>query len=145
MRVVGAVVFGAALVLLGACGKEQVAPPIVWHTLEEGEALARKEHKLLVIHFGAAYELASKYYDVETWPDPEVRAAMRDYIAVKVDCEDDEEPRVEELLRRFRIRGLATVLVYDEERGELARAEEYTRPHPMARFLTDARRRAAGR
>jgi thiol:disulfide interchange protein DsbD len=131
----------ALTVALAACGKSrrEEPPPIVWHTMAEGEALAKKEHKLALIFFGAEWSKADKELEYETFPAREVREELRDWIAIKVDVTDDEDPEVEKLKRRFDMKGCPMTLVgvdFDDpwtpDRSEAVRYNEFVKAPVMA-------------
>ena len=81
------IAFGA---LALACGKEPLAPPppIVWHDLATGEALARKEHRPAVVFACADWSVADMMLKRDTFPHPDVRQAMKDFVAIEIDRND---------------------------------------------------------
>ncbi len=132
------------LLLVGSlgCGKtrNEPPPPIVWHTLAEGEPIARKKHELALIHFGADWSKADLEVERETIPSAEVREELRDWIVIKVDITDDEEREVQKAKERFKIIGDPVTLAIDfEHERELFRFNEYMKPPVLAQALRDAK------
>jgi thiol:disulfide interchange protein len=140
----------ALVVALLACGKarKDPAPPLVFYSLEEGEAAARRRHELALVFFGADWSTADKELEYSTFPDPEVREAMRDWIAIKVDMTDDEAPGLREKLDRFKVIGDPSTILVDFDDpggGELLRFNEYVKPMTMASAIRAAAARARSR
>ncbi|MBX3207670.1 MAG: thioredoxin family protein [Labilithrix sp.] len=135
-----------------ACGKSSVEPPpTVWHDLATGEAIARKEHKPAVVFFFAEWSVADKMLAEQTFPDPDVRAAMKDFVAIKVDVTNDEDRAVRRAQERFLVVGVPTIIVlasFDPppddasarlRNDELFRAHEFMKPGPLAASLRSAK------
>lgn len=133
----------AFVLALAACGKtSNRPPPLVWHSLAEGEALARREHKLALVFFGADWSVADMRLERETFPSSEVRNELRDWVAIKVDMTDEEVPGRDEITNRFRMAGVPTVLAYDFENDvELCRYSELVSPATMAAALREVKAR----
>lgn len=141
---------GLALIacLACSCGKKPAVapPPIVWHNLVSGEALARREHKPAVVYVTAEWSLADKMLDDQTFPDPEVRAAMRPFVAIRVDMTDDDNPEAIKACHRFKCLGVPTILAMRSfeayPAGELFRSQEYMEPSKLAARLREAAAKA---
>ena len=128
---------------------------VAWHDLTTGEAIAFVEHRRAVVFAHAEWSTADKELAVKTFPAPEVRRAMRGFVAIDVDATDDELPETMLATKRFRVVGVPTILVtddlgaypYDEypsepNAAELLRIDEYTPPEELAEALDGARRRS---
>jgi thiol:disulfide interchange protein len=138
------------VVALLACGKSRAdpPPPLVFYSLEEGEAAARRRHELALVFFGAEWSSADKELEHSTFPDPEVREAMRDWIAIKVDMTDEDAPGLRAKLDRFKVLGdPSTILIdFDDPEGrELLRFNELVQPITMASAIRAATARAKSR
>jgi hypothetical protein len=120
------------------CGKKpanDAAPPLVWHSLAEGEALSRRENRPAVVFFFAEWSKADKELDEVTFKDPDVRAALKDFVMIRVDCTDDEDRETELAKERFKVVGVPTVIARDTFRYgglEVFRFNEYVAPEKFA-------------
>lgn len=133
--------------LLGACNKskEKAPPPLAVYALREGEAVARRDHKLALVFFGADWSTADKELEYTTFPDPQVREALRDWVVIKVDMTDEDTPGLNEAKERFKIIGDPTTILIDLEDpqiGELNRFNEFVKPITMASAIYAAAARA---
>ncbi len=144
----------ALIAALGSCGKSPAGEPqpIVWHTMAEGEALAKNEHKLALIFFGAEWSTADKELEHQTFPDREVREELRDWVAIKVDVTDDEDPEVNKLKNRFRMVGDPLTIVgldfndpWNPDGSEAVRYNEFVKPSVMAAAIRLAKVTAKSR
>jgi thiol:disulfide interchange protein len=129
----------AALALLCACGKTDVAPSTVWYDLGAGESLMKKTHKPAVIFVHAEWSSADKELEHKTFPAPEVRAAMKDFIAISVDATDDEDPATQAALRRFDVKGVPTIIILDDTKREITRFNEFVTAPRLAASIRAAR------
>ncbi len=146
----------ACLVLLTACGKTADPPPIVWHDLASGEALARREHRPVVVFVHATWSTADVMLEREVFPSPEVRRAMSGFVAIDVDASDDELPETRRAQNRFQVVGVPTIIVTDdlgayphgppyppeENPAELFRANELLTAPQLATAIHRARARS---
>ena len=147
--------FLVALSLLAvSCGKTDIAPPIEWHDLATGERKARRTGKPAVVFFFATWSAADMELDRVTFPSPEVRTAMRDFIAIKIDASDDEKPETKSAIARFDVKGVPTIIMLDDfdrypsangsyPRGnpyDLYRAYNALPPNQLAIYLRVAKR-----
>ncbi|HEY8075025.1 MAG TPA: thioredoxin family protein, partial [Labilithrix sp.] len=101
------------LVALVACGKMDDPSPTVWHDLASGEAVARREHRPVVVFVHARWSTADVMLERESFPSPAVRRAMRGFVAIDVDASDDEDPKTRAATQRFCVRGVPTIVVLD--------------------------------
>ena len=98
---------------------------------------ARMEQKPLLVDFTASWCVACKELDKLTFSDPAVEREAGRFVALKVDATDDEDPKVEQALSEFRVKGLPTVILYDSEGREAKRFTDFVAAEP---FLAALRR-----
>jgi thiol:disulfide interchange protein DsbD len=96
---------------------ETRARTFAWlHSYDEAIAAARREARPLVIDFWADWCVACKELDKLVWPDPEVKAQVSRFVAVKVDGSSDAGAALAE---RFGVVGMPTVIFIDARGREL--------------------------
>lgn len=117
--------------------------PLVWfEDVDAAYIEARRRKRPVLVAFGASWDTASKELEHVTFPDPEVAAALQDYVLVRVDCSDDEERKTIELTRRFDIKGTPSlVIMHAAVERELARAGEFMPPKTFVPFVREAKER----
>jgi len=141
-------VFTAGAVAPLGCGKTLLDVPMKWETdLDAGLARARREHKPVVVYFGATWDTAAKELEHVTFVDPEVRLLLgRDFVSVHVDTSDDEDPPARRLTERFKVVGDPTiVIVAADGTSEIRRFNEFIPPAVFAAALRVATRADAVR
>ena len=119
-------------------GPSAPAPEIKWET-DEAAARARAltEQKPVMIDFGASWCKACKELEHETFPDPRVRAEAARFVTITVDATDDEDPKVNELRKKYGLLGggLPVVILLDSKGKEQARFTEFVAPDRFAPAL----------
>lgn len=129
------------LVVLVACRKESAAPPLQWNEPVKGEAFARAQHKRVVLFFGADWSKADVELERLTFPHPMVRRELVDFVLIKADMTDDENPITNRMKARFHVVGDPTTIILDSMDGpERVRFTDYVTPAVMAEALATARR-----
>jgi thiol:disulfide interchange protein len=138
----------AALSVLGltdvACGKYEDPPSVGWYTdVDAGLVKAREKDRPAVLYFGAAWDMAAKQLEHETFPNLEVRKLLNDgFVAIYIDMTDADSPRVEETQRRFGIIGDPTILILaPDSKKELDRIHHWVPPQVLAGHLRTATHR----
>jgi cytochrome c biogenesis protein CcdA len=78
-----------------------------WYSsLDDGLAAARREQKPVLVDMWATWCKNCLTMDRTTLADPAVKAALADYVKVKVQAEQPDEPPARELMQRFDAIGL---------------------------------------
>lgn len=124
----------AAPPAVAAQSSEEPAPPRLpgrstdergWSRSEsEAVALARREHRPVIIDFTAEWCGACKEMDHTAYSDPRVQAALKRFVRVKVDATNDEDPAVRAIESRYRVMGLPSIILLDSTGKESARITE---------------------
>jgi thiol:disulfide interchange protein DsbD len=107
----------------------------------EPEAVARaaKEHRPLLIDFGASWCGACKELDKETFQDPRVRAEGARFAALRVDASDPDDEEAARVQKKYGVRGLPVVLVYGSDGREALRFTEFVPAERFAQALAGVR------
>ena len=150
---------GAALLLLG--GLRGLAPGLLpggavpapettavraepaWrHDPDAAFAEARATGKPVLMDFWAEWCAACKELDHETWRDPQVLALADRFVAIKMDMTSRSDANTA-ALRRYRVQGMPTVILFAPDGTELARFVGFRPPAEVIPLLRDALDRAA--
>jgi thiol:disulfide interchange protein DsbD len=110
------------------------ASALVWeHSEQVGLAKARAEKRPLIIDFTAEWCAACKELSKHTFSDPRVmeKAVAANFVAVKVDATDDDDPQVDAVKGKYKVVGLPTVVIYDSTGKERKRFNEFVEPGPF--------------
>lgn len=143
---------GALLLALAGCGSTPSANPaatpersgspakLAWLSdYEQGVALARREGKPLMVEVWAEWCSACKRLDEEVFSRPDVAAASRSFVLVRVD--GDKQP---ELKQEFAVSGYPTIIFLrpGAESSELARVRGAVPYQAMLKAMSEAARKA---
>lgn len=134
---------GIALVSAGALGAllGLIKPheALAWERKDVEGALARaaSDKRPLIVDFTAAWCGACKELDKKTFSEPRVGQELGRFVAVKVDATNNDDPKVEAMLARFKVVGLPTVVLFDSRGKEAARFNDFV---PPDEFLKSAQR-----
>ena len=135
--------FGVTAVTLGALGAIlgiiKPAEALAWERKDIEGALARAaaDKRPLVVDFTAAWCGACKELDKKTFSEPRVGQELGRFVAVRVDATNNDDPKVEAMLARFKVLGLPTVVLFDSRGKEAARFNDFV---PPDEFLKAAQR-----
>jgi thiol:disulfide interchange protein DsbD len=129
---------GGLFAILGAIKPDEKLLTLTWEHKDIEGALARAaaEKRPLVVDFTAAWCGACKELDLKTFSEHHVGLELGRFVAVKVDATNNDDPKVEAMLARFKVVGLPTVVMFDSRGKEAARFNDFV---PPEEFLKSAR------
>jgi thiol:disulfide interchange protein DsbD len=104
-------------------------PVLTWEH-EEASAVskARTEKRPLLVDFTAEWCGACKKLSRETFNDPRVMHKAGNFVAVRVDATNDEDPQVDAVKGKYKVVGLPTVVIYDSKGAERKRFNDFIGP-----------------
>ncbi len=117
--------------------QEPAGPHLDWiYDETEGLEIAKREDKLIMLDFYAAWCVACKELDHKTYADPAVAAKLDNYVNVKLDFTRSSET-TEALTAKYQIPGLPVVIFMDAEGKVLKRFTGFVGPEEMLSILND--------
>jgi thiol:disulfide interchange protein DsbD len=118
---------GALFFILGAIKPREA---LTWERKDIEGALARAaaDKRPLLVDFTATWCGACKELDKLTFSEPRVGQELGRFVAVKVDATNNDDPKVEAMLARFKVVGLPTVVMFDSHGKEAARFNDFVPP-----------------
>jgi thiol:disulfide interchange protein DsbD len=134
---------GIVLVSVGALsailGIIKPVEALIWERKDIEGALARaaSDKRPLLVDFTAAWCGACKELDKKTFSEPRVGQELGRFVAVKIDATNNDDPKVEAMLARFKVVGLPTVVLFDSRGKEAVRFNDFV---PPEEFLKSAQR-----
>jgi thiol:disulfide interchange protein DsbD len=107
--------------------------------LAQAQEQARTQSRPLLVDFGAAWCGACKELDKLTFSHASVQSEAARFIAVKVDATNDEDPVVADTIKRMKVLGLPTVILFDSSGTEAKRFTDFVPADAMAAALRAVR------
>ena len=105
---------------MGAAGGAKLEA-IAWTPYaEEKLAAAVREGKTVFIDFFTDWCIACKEMDRDTFSQPEVIAASREFVCLRSNLTTDKDPVIKELYRRYQVRGVPTYVILGPDGKELS-------------------------
>ncbi len=132
---------GIVLVSIGALAAilafVKPAEALAWEKQDIEGALARAaaDKRPLIVDFTAAWCGACKELDKHTFSEPRVGKELGRFVAVKVDATNNDDPKVEALLARYKVVGLPTVLLFDSRGKEAVRFNDFVPPEEFLKSI----------
>jgi thiol:disulfide interchange protein DsbD len=112
---------------------------------EAATALAKAEHRPLLVDFTADWCIACGKLARLTFADPRVRKRAGQFVGLKIDLSVNQElpdaeqekleARGELIKKRYKVVGLPTVLVYDSQGKERIRLTDFVGPEEFLKLL----------
>lgn len=90
----------------------------IWQDEARALALARAEHRPVLIDFWADWCAACKELDRDAWSDPQVRQEARRFVALKMDGTEDSNA-FERVVEKYGVVGMPTVVFIDSRGREV--------------------------
>ncbi len=104
---------------------------IAWlKSLPEGKQAAQSQQKPVVVDFFATWCGPCRAMDEETWPNPEVAAAVAKFVAVRLDVDANQD-----VANEYSISGIPTVVVLDAGGKEIDRHVGFATPEELLTLL----------
>jgi thiol:disulfide interchange protein DsbD len=126
--------------LIGLVGWVSALPPgarIEWmDDYTTARAKAQREHRPLLVDFGASWCGACGELDRDTFSDPRVVSAARDFVPVRIDLSPDKDtPEKRAVLRSYNERGLPLVVLHGPDGAEVSRLKQFVPPEEFIALL----------
>lgn len=115
------------------CAKEkrEASADLVWlESFDEALRIAGQKNKMVMIDFYADWCGWCKRLDETTYRDKDVIAKGKDLVNVRIDAD-----REHELVRRYKISGLPTILFIDSTGKEIHRVVGYRPPQDFVKEM----------
>ena len=138
LSVVGGFLFWASFDLPKEQPMMAANKPLTWeHSEEVAVKIHKGEKRPMIVDFTADWCGACKQLTKETFSDPRVMATATksNFVAVKIDTTDDEDPQILAVKGKYKVVGLPTVVIYDSNGDERKRFNEFVGPEQFAAAL----------
>ena len=134
-----AVASAAAFVLVTVVTRPSAT--LTWESggILKAQAMARSDQRPLLVDFTAAWCGACKEIERHTFADENVAREAGRFVAVQVDATHDDDPRVEQIMAQFGVRGLPTLLLFNSQGMEVRRFTDFVGPEEFLRTLQSVR------
>jgi thiol:disulfide interchange protein DsbD len=135
-RVVG---IAAVVIAAWAVVPQRAESSIAWQPLELTSLdIARLSGKPAVVDFVADWCIPCKEMERTTFRDPQVRQQAERFAMFIADITSESE-QMDDLVDRYEVRGVPTVIVFDRSGTEVQRFVGYTGPDEMAKAMREIR------
>ena len=107
------------------------APDFVLHDLIEGRPDVSKQSLLgkpYLLNVWGSWCVACQEMAKDTFADPRVMTKAGNFVAVKIDATDQDDPSVEAISKKYDVKGLPTVLLIGSDGKERKRFTEFVGP-----------------
>ncbi len=130
---------GAVLVLAGvfmSVGREAKSL-VVWTPYAPGVLeSAAAQGKPVILDFYADWCLPCHQLEHSTYADPKVAQALNAFVRVKADVTDMRKPEIENVIEKFQVEGLPTILFFDRQGQEIRGARIFGYVSPLEMMIT---------
>ncbi|MDE1890657.1 MAG: protein-disulfide reductase DsbD [Planctomycetota bacterium] len=92
---------------------------------EEGLKHARMEGKPAMIDFYASWCAACMEFEKITYADPQVVRELKNFVNIKIDCTNTNDPKIKQLWEKYGIVGLPTIVFINKD-GTISRDKTIT-------------------
>jgi thiol:disulfide interchange protein len=127
--------------LFAGCSKGSSAPAsegIAWiHNLDDGLTKAAEEGKPVMVDFYTDWCGWCKKLDEDTYSNARVKAKAAQFVAVKVDAEQDEVSAL-----KYGVQGFPTIVFTDAKGKEIHRVTGFAPPKAFVKEMDKALRKA---
>lgn len=112
---------------------------ILWHSYDQGLELAKEQNKMMMIDFTSEWCSWCDKLDEDTYSDPSVIGLAGDFVAVKVDVDENKA-----IADKFQIEGLPTVVFASSGEVEIHRVVGYESSDGFKADMNLALQKSAG-
>lgn len=104
---------------------------------DEAQAVAQagREHRPLLVDFGAEWCLPCKEMERRTFADPAVQRELARFVLVRIDCTEGS-PQSDALQKKYDSETLPSVLLFDSRGQRVAKLSEFTPPEKLLPILS---------
>ena len=139
MRVTFAMLFS---IILCSCSESGIfwAERVQWEKdLESGLQKARHEQKILLVDFSAKWCPVCRKTDKSTYSDKRIVARLEQYVAVRIDIENDQNlaDEFDGNARKYGGSGVPTTLLLDPDGSEIYRKHGFLSADALLSVLDD--------
>lgn len=122
----------------GALPAAAIGKRVQWHSLSEGLERARGEHKPVLATFVTNWCPYCSKMARKTWRASSVVERLDDLVTVRVDVEDADASRGQDLAARYGVYGYPVQLLLDPDGRTLARHDGYQTPRQLLAWLDES-------